>query len=126
MAIAAPSNALRNFGFVGQFSGLQYPSIADPGNAGAIPVGQSALVALTSAGAETRTIAAPKFMGQHLDIICDTYVGNIVVTVSAAFNVAGNTVITFGAAGHRATLTAHQIGGALRWKIGATDGATLS
>ena len=35
------------------------PAITDPGDAGAIPVTGSGQVALVSAGAETRTLAAP-------------------------------------------------------------------
>jgi len=40
--------------------------ITDPGDTGAIPVTASGSVALTTGGAETRTVAAPAFVGQTL------------------------------------------------------------
>ena len=101
-------------------------TIADPGNAGAIPVTANGVCALTSAGAETRTLAIPSFMGQQLSLICDTYVGNIVVTSAQAINQAGNTIITFGVVNDNITLKAMTIGGALRWRVIANDGVALS
>lgn len=101
-------------------------TIADPGNAGAIPVTTNGVCALTSAGAETRTLAIPTFMGQRLSLICDTYVGNIVVTSAQAINQAGNTVMTFNAAADYIALEAATVGGALRWRVAANDGVALS
>ena len=101
-------------------------TIADPGNAGAVPVTANGVCALTSAGAETRTLAIPTFMGQELSLICDTYVGNIVVTSAQAINQAGNTIMTFGVVNDCITLLAMTIGGALRWRVIANDGVALS
>ena len=101
-------------------------TIADPGNAGAIPVTTNGVCALTSAGAETRTLAIPTFMGQRLSIVCDTYVGNIVVTSSQALNQAGNTIMTFGAVRDYIALEAITVGGALRWQVLGVDGVALS
>ena len=101
-------------------------TIADPGNAGAIAVTASGVCALTSAGAETRTLAIPTFMGQEISLICDTYVGNIVVTSAQAINQAANTVLTFGVVNDCITLKAMTIGGALRWRVIANDGVALS
>lgn len=101
-------------------------TIADPGNAGAIPVTASGVAPLTSAGAETRTIAIPSFIGQKIAIICDVYVGDIVITSSQSINQAGNTIITLGAAADMIELTGMQVGGALRWRVTANDGAALS
>lgn len=101
-------------------------TIADPGNAGAIPVTASGVCALTSAGAETRSLAIPTFMGQRLSLICDTYVGNIVVTSAQAINQAGNTVLTFGAARDYIALEGVTVGGALRWQVLGNDGVALS
>lgn len=101
-------------------------AITDPGNAGAIPVTSSGVCAMTSAGAETRTLAIPTFVGQQLTLICDTYVGNIVVTSAQAINQAGNTTMTFGAAADYIKLEAATVGGALRWRVAANDGTTLS
>lgn len=101
-------------------------TIADPGNAGAIPVTANGVVPLVSAGAETRTLAIPTFMGQELSLICDTYVGNIVVTSAQAINQAGNTIMTFGVVNDMIILKAMTIGGALRWRVASNDGVALS
>lgn len=100
--------------------------ISDPGDAGAIPVNLSGLVALVSAGAETRTLANPTFRGQTLGLHCDTHVGNIVVTAASPINVANNTVMTFGAVSECITLEAITVGGSLAWQVRANDGVGLS
>lgn len=101
-------------------------ALTDPGNAGAIAVTKSGSLALTSAGAETRTLAIPTFKGQQIAIYDDTHVGNIVITASQALNQAGNTVMTFGAVRDNCVLEAITVGGALRWQIIANDGVALS
>ena len=100
--------------------------VSDPGNAGAIPVTTNGSVALTSAGAETRTLAIPAFQGQRMTLYCDTYVGDIVVTVAAAFNVANNTILTFGAVSEACGLEGVTVGGSLVWQIVWNDGVGLS
>lgn len=100
--------------------------IADPGNAGAISVVWSGVCALTSAGAETRTLAIPTFAGQRLVLVTDTYVGAIVITSAQRINQAGNTIITVGAVGDTCELVGVTIGGALRWQVGWNDGMALS
>jgi hypothetical protein len=100
--------------------------ITDPGDAGAIPVVQSGFCMLTSAGAETRTLAIPTWAGQMLDICCDTYVGDIAITVASAFDVAGNTVITLGNAGDSIKLVGATIGGTLAWRVLANNGCALT
>ena len=101
-------------------------AIADPGNAAAIPVTQSGVCAMESAGAETRTLAIPGWLGQRLTLVCDTYGGDIAVTVATAFNVANNTVLTFGAVSEVCELVGVSVGGALVWQIGINDGVALS
>lgn len=100
--------------------------LADPGDAGAIPVTQSASVALTTAGAETRTLAIPIFIGQRLNICLDTDGGDAVVTVAQPVNQAGNNTLTFADAGDHISLEAITVGGALRWRVLANDGVALS
>lgn len=100
--------------------------IADPGDAGAIPVTRSGVCALTSAGAETRTLAIPTFLGQRLTLVCDTYVGDIVVATSTAVNVANNNRLTFGAVSEALELVAVSVAGALVWQIGWNDGVGLT
>jgi hypothetical protein len=105
-------------------------ALADPGGANAaIGVTRSATVNLTigSAGAETNTLAIPSFVGQIMLINADTVgTGTRAVTASYGINKAGNTHITFAAARDSVALRAVTVGGALRWEVTATDGASLS
>lgn len=112
------------------FSGtakLRLQTIADPGNAAAIPVTNSGSVAITTAAAETGTLADPTYMGQTLSLFCDTYaVGDRVITAASRINQAGNTIMTFGAVGDFIKLEAITIGGALKWQVVSNDGVALS
>lgn len=102
-------------------------AIADPGDAGAIPVTRTGQVAITTAGAETRTLAIPTFAGQRLTLSMDVDgPGDAVVTVAAAFNQTGNNTITFNDVGDTVELVGVQVGGALVWRVVVNDGATLS
>lgn len=102
-------------------------NLADPGTGVAIPVTRSAYIGITTAAAETNTLAIPTFLGQKLILNCDTYaVGNRVVTCAQAINQAGNTVMTFGAARDCIVLEAIKVGGALRWTVTGNDGVALS
>lgn len=105
---------------------VQSTAITDPGDAGAIPVTASGVCAMTSAGAETRTLAIPTFIGQRLVLVADTYVGDIVVTAAAAVNVANNNTLTFGAASEACELVAVTVGGSLVWQVGWNDGVGLT
>lgn len=101
-------------------------NIPDPGNAGAIPVTTSGVCNLTSAGAETRTVAAPTFEGQMLTLVCNVAGAGNVVTFASAFNQAGNTVATFNDAGDTLNVIGARIASALRWRLINNDGCTLS
>jgi hypothetical protein len=105
---------------------VQAAAVADPGNGGAIVVTKSGVCAMTSAGAETRTVAIPTFIGQRLVLVCDTYVGNIVVTVAAAYNVSNHTILTFGAVSEACELVGVSVGGAKVWQIGWNDNVGTS
>lgn len=101
--------------------------IADPGDTGAIPViHPDAFCALTSAGAETRTLADSTMIGQQLRLWCDTYVGDIVLTTASACNAANNNTLTFGVVSDFVSLVSISVGGALVWQIEANDGVALS
>jgi predicted RecA/RadA family phage recombinase len=100
--------------------------IADPGASGAIPVTNSGHVELVTAGAETRTIAAPTFLGQELLISFKTKVGNCVITVTTTVNVTGNNTITFSAVQQAVRLQAVATGSNIRWSVVSADGAALS
>lgn len=100
--------------------------IADPGNAGAIPVTSSGYVPLVTAGAETRTLAAPTFIGQQLLLYMKTDGGDCVVTCATTINETGNNTITFDNTGEALRLTAVEEGANLRWRLAQADGAGLS
>ena len=100
--------------------------LIDPGNAGAIPVTKSGHLPLVTAGAETRTLAAPDAIGRELTLYCKTFVGNAVVTCATTVNEAGNNTITFTATGQACRLYAVEEGSTLRWRLASVDGAQLS
>jgi hypothetical protein len=101
-------------------------AITDPGNAGAIPVTKSGSVAITTAGAETRTIAIPGLAGITIAISLNVDGGDCVITAAAAINQTGNNTITMGDAGDTIVLTAVLVGAALRWRVLVNDGCALS
>ena len=93
----------------------------------AIPVTHSGSLPITTAAAETNTLADPSYLGQTISIFADTYaVGDRVITAASRINQAGNTIITLGAVGDYIKLEAITIGGALKWQVVANDGAALS
>ena len=100
--------------------------IADPGNAGAIPVTKSGHVEIVTAGAETRTLAVPTFVGQELLVVMKTDGGDGVITVAAAINQTGNNTITLNDAGDTVRLMGIKSGSNLRWRVVVNDGAALS
>ena len=101
-------------------------AITDPGASGAIPVTKSGTVAITTATAETRTIAAPAIAGIEIAISLNVDGGDCVITSAAAINQTGNNTITMGDAGDTLVLKAVLIGAALRWRTLLNDGCALS
>ncbi len=101
-------------------------AITDPGDAGAIPVTGSGSCSLVSAAAETRTLAAPTYVGQQLSLCCKTYAGDVVLTAAAAIDSTGNNTLTFGAAGDFIALVGVELGAAKVWRILSNDGVALS
>lgn len=92
-----------------------------------IPVTHSGSFPVTTAAAETNTLADPTYLGQTISIFVDTYaVGDRVITAASRINQAGNTIITLGAVGDFVKLEAITIGGALKWQVVSNDGAALS
>jgi hypothetical protein len=119
-AVAAPYN-----GMLRSSTAVVLP-IADPGNGGAIAVTSTGTCPLTSTGAQTRTVAAPTFLGQRLSVSCDVFAGNITITIATIYDSAGHNTITLTAAGQMFELEAVQVGGLKRWRLASNDGATLS
>lgn len=100
--------------------------VADPGASGAIPVTSSGVVPLTTAAAETRTLADPTFLDQALAIVLDVDGGDCVVTAASAVDSAAHAVMTFSAAGQCINLVGARVGGALKWRLRGVDGVALS
>jgi hypothetical protein len=101
--------------------------LADPGNAGAIPVDRSGFVAMVSGAlGETRTVARPGRAGMRLTLSKSAGAGNIVVATADVCNAAGNNRLTFAAAGTSAVLESIRLGTDFRWRLVGLDGATLS
>ena len=114
-----PSTSVTHYGPINN-------AIADPGDAGAIPVTGSGYVPLVSAGGETRTLAVPTYIGQELLLYCKTYVGAIAITCAQAINETGNTIMTYSAAGEYISLVGVEEGATMRWRPVGNDGVALS
>lgn len=101
-------------------------AIADPGASGAIPVTATGRVPIVTAGAETRTLAAPTFAGQELLVYMKTDGGDAVITCATAVNQTGNNTITMNDVGDSLRLHAIESGSSLRWRVVCNDGCTLA
>ena len=101
-------------------------AISDPGDAGAIDVQRGGYVNLVTGGAETRTLAAPMWVGQLLQLNLITDGGDCVITASAGINQTGNTSLTFADAGDHLKLEGAQTGSTLVWRVIANDGIALA
>ena len=103
-------------------------SIADPGDAGAIPVTDSGEVEIvsTTIGGETRTLAAPTYAGQLLLVSFKTDGGTVVIAVATTVNQTGNNRITLDDAGDAVLLAGKVNGSNKRWSVVSNDGATLA
>lgn len=100
--------------------------IADPGNAGAIPVTKSGYCPIVTAGSETRTLAAPSFIGQQLLLYIKTDGGTCVITVASAVNQTGNNTLTLADVRDVILLVAIESGSNKVWHVVSNDGAALS
>jgi predicted RecA/RadA family phage recombinase len=101
-------------------------AIADPGDAAAIPVTVSGYVPLVTAGAETRTLAAPASIGLQLLLYMKTDVGDCVVTCATTVNETGNNTLTFDNTGEVIYLIAVEEGANIRWRAVGNDGVGLT
>ena len=93
----------------------------------AIPVTHSGSFPVTTAAAETNTLADPTYLGQTISIFVDTDTsGARVITAASRINQTGNNTITLTEVGDFIKLEAITIAGALKWQVVANDGASLS
>ena len=102
--------------------------IADPGDAGAIPVTSEGHVALSSGGGgETRTLADPTIPGQQLLLYFIDDGGAITLTAASAVNQTGNNTLLFEDIGDVIHLIAIEDAPAsFEWRVVHNDGITLS
>lgn len=109
-------------------------AMPDPGSAVALPrsAGRAYIGFVTGASGETNTLADPVKAGQELVLYLRTDGGgDRVVTVASAFDIAGNTVLTFANAGEYAAFVSVAVGTSWKWKLVASNilsglGATLA
>lgn len=94
---------------------------ADPGNAGALEVDQSAITPIVSAGAETRTLPNPEFPGQTHLAYLKTDGGDVTLTVTDGFDDDDNDAIVFNGVGQWALFEAVESGATLRWRLVASS-----
>lgn len=104
-------------------------AIQDPGDGAAIPNGLSGVVSITTAAAETNTLARPVRVGQQLTLNCAVYaVGDRVITVAGGFdetNSGTSSDITLDAQGGFVTLiSVKSAASTFEWRVLAYDNVT--
>lgn len=94
------------------------PPYADPGDGETISADRSPLYCpLTSAGAETRTVAAPTRGGVLMTLCGRVVAGNITITFTGGYDEAGDTTFTITAAGQFVQLVSVEEGAdTFRWR----------
>lgn len=102
--------------------------IEDPGDAGVITSeGKSHVVcAMTSGGAETRTLPDPTRVGIVLCLNLNVDGGAVVVTAASDVNQAGDNIMTFADAGDEITLKSVFLTNALVWREQSNHGVALT
>ena len=107
--------------------GVEPYKIPDPGDAGAVQVNQPGFCELTTAGAETRTMADPVFRGQIIDYTFIVDVNDCVITAASPINQSANTIMTFADIGdHIRLIGFYNATDGWEWRVVANDGVALS
>lgn len=105
--------------------------IADPGNGGTITPASGAvknICTITTAGAETRVLGTPQFIGQELAIEFGTDGGNFTIDNTAGFNDDGtaSNLATFDDAGDCLMLIAVDTTDGDDWRLVAKKGVAIA
>jgi hypothetical protein len=107
--------------------GIEPYLIPDPGDAGAIQVNQPGFCELTTAGAETRTLADPTFRGEIIDFTFIVDVSDCVITAASPINQNADTIMTFADIGdHIRLIGFFNATDGWEWRVIANDGVALS
>ncbi len=103
-------------------------TLVDPGDGIALRLaGKNGTYEIDTAAAETRLLRDPTKTGERMGIVLRVDGGDCVVTADTAINQAGNTVLTFNAAGETIFLEAVEVAvGTYVWRVLANDGVDLS
>jgi hypothetical protein len=99
----------------------------DPGDAGSIEPtmwGQQCLI--TTAAAETRTLARPAKAGILCSVVLDTDVGDMTLTVTGGYNADADTSITFADAGDMVVFLSVKTGTTYQWTAIAQEGTNAA
>jgi len=93
-------------------------SMPDPGDGGTIRVSEDLqILEMVSAGAETRTLAAPTKPGIRVVLRLMTDGGDLTVEAENGFNSAGDTVATFADVGDVLSLISVSTATGYRWEL---------
>lgn len=99
----------------------------DPGDAGSIgPDRYGAVCPVVTAGAETRTLAAPLRAGIVATVVLETDGGDLTLTVTNGYNSDGDTSITLADAGDFVTFMSIQVGDMYYWRVLAHEGVNVA
>jgi len=91
--------------------------IPDPGAGGTILVDrQLCVVPVVTAAAEARTLAQPTKAGLIATVLLDADGGDLTLTVTGGWNLAGATTLTLGDAGESVTLKSVKAGASYYWR----------
>jgi hypothetical protein len=111
------------------WQGLLGDGVAAPATAVALaPTTNVSYPLVVGAGVETNTLAAAAFLGQIVTFrVTSLGGGTRAITVATAFNQAGNTILTFNAAGDFCMLVAVALTATtFRWQLVGNDSVALS
>jgi len=97
----------------------------DPGDTGTITIQHFGMIcAVTTTGAETRTLAQPTQAGLLCGVVLDVDGGNLTLTVTGGYDQAASTTITYGDAGDSAFFYSIKEGSSYFWRLFSCDGVT--
>lgn len=99
----------------------------DPGASGTItPTMWGQIFPIVTAAPEARTLARPDKPGILTSVVLDSDGGDLSLTVTGGYNLAGQTLITFTDAGDLVVLLSVKTGTTYQWTVVANEGTNVS